>query len=195
MALSDNAVMLPGRGYIFTHDDPGADPPADTQAELDLLDLTAATVGTGWGNMGHTSRENAVALDKEGDEPETKGTWQAPALRQTAATTIWKLGIPALQFDNDNLARYFGVGDISDPDAFHVIDGAAAVEGGLFVVLVDGASRAGLHLAKVSFGSDDTPEFDPEEFVEFPIIATILSHTGAKGLMSWYKAGLGTPAP
>jgi hypothetical protein len=86
------------------------------------------------------------------------------------------------------------VGDISDPDVFHVVDGAAAVEGGLFVVLVDGASRAGLHVPKVSFGADDTPEFDPEEFVEFPIVATILSHSGAPGLMSWYKAGLGTPA-
>lgn len=194
MPLSDNAVMLPGRGYLFRHATPGTAPPADTQAELDALDLTSATLATGWNNMGHTSRENAVALDKDGDDAETKGTWQAPSLRNTAPTTTWKIGIPALQFDNATLEAYFGEGDISDPDVFWVLDGAGAVEGGLFLVLVDGSSRAGLYIPKVSFGADDTPEFDPEEFVEFPIVATVLSHSGAAGLMGWYKAGLGTPA-
>lgn len=194
MALSDTAVMLPGRGYLFRNPTPGAAPPADTAAELAALDLTAATLATGWKNMGHTSRENAVALDVDGDDPETKGTWQAPSLRQTAATRTWSIGIPALQFDNDTLAGYFGDGDITDPDVFHVLDGAAALEDALFIVLVDGSSRAGIYLPKVSLGADDTPEFDPEEFVEFPIKATVLSHSGAAGLMSWYKAGLGTPA-
>src|SRR5688572_27247129 len=110
MALSDNAVMLPGRGYFFTNPTPGAAPPADTPAELDALDLTAATLATSWVNGGHTSRENAVALDKDGDDPETKGTWQSPSLRTTAPVTTWKIGVPQLQFDNAALSRYFGEG-------------------------------------------------------------------------------------
>jgi hypothetical protein len=195
MALSDTAVMLPGRGYFFTNPTPGAAPPADTQAELDALDLTAATLATSWVNGGHTSRENAVALDKEGDDPETKGTWQAPSLRTTSPVTTWKIGVPQLQFDNAALSRYFGEGDISDPDVFHVLSGAASVEEAMFLVLVDGSSRVGLYQPKVSWSHNDAPEFDPEEFVEFPTIGTVLDHTGASGLMSWYKAGLGTPAP
>jgi hypothetical protein len=194
MAITDTAVMLPGRGYLFRNDTVGAAPPATTQATLDALDLTAATLATGWNNMGHTSRENAVALDFDGDDPEVKGTWQSPSLRQTPGTRTWQLGIPALQFDNTTLEQYFGEGDISDPDVFWVLDGAANVEAGLFLVLVDGNSRAGLYQPKVSFSADEGLEADPEEFIEFPTLATVLSHTGAPGLMGWYKAGLGTPA-
>ena len=194
MALTDGAVILPGRGYVFTHDTVGSAPPATTPAALAALDLEAATVGVGWNNMGHTSRENAVALAKDGDDPETKGTWQKPSLRQTAGTTTWSLGIPALQLDNSTLEMYFGDGDISDPDVFHVLANAAPVERAMFLVLVDGSARAGLYLPKTSISSDDAPEFDPENFIEFSLKAVVEDHTGASGLMSWYRAGLGTPA-
>jgi len=193
MALTDGAVILPGRGYIYSHATVGTAPPADTQAELDALSLDSATLATDWKNLGHTSRENAVALDKDGDEPEVKGTWQKPSLRQTGGSTTWLLTIPALQLDNEVLGLYFGDGDISDPDAFHVLPSAAPEERALFIVLVDGSSRAGLYIPKASISSDDAPEFDPENFMEFTLKATVLDHTGASGLMSWYRAGLGTP--
>lgn len=193
MAETDGAVILPGRGYLFLHDTPGTATPAATIAALDALDLDAATIATAWKNMGHTSLENTVALSKDGTDPETKGTWQKPNLRQTAGTTIWSLGIPALQLDNNILALYFGDGDITDPDAFHVISGASPQEKALFLVLVDGSVRRGLYLPKVSVLGDDTPEFDPTKFVEFSLKATLLDQSGAPGLMSWYAAGLGTP--
>lgn len=194
MTLDDGAVILPGRGYLFLHDTPGSTFPAVTQAALDALNLEAATIGTGWKNFGHTSRENSVGLAKDGTEGETKGTWQRPNMRQTTPTTTWSLGIPALQIDNTILGLYFGDGDISDPDAFHVLPNASPQEKGLYLVLVDGSNRAGIGLPKVSVTSDDAPEFDPENFTEFSIKATVLDQAGSSGLMSWFKAGLGTPA-
>lgn len=194
MTMTDGAVILPGRGYLFLHDTAGSVTPAATQTALDALNLEAATIGTGWKNFGHTSRENAVGLSKDGTDPETKGTWQKPNLRQTAGTTTWSLSIPALQLDNQVLGLYFGNGDITDPDAFHVIANASQQEKGFFLVLVDGNTRRALHLPKVSVGSDDAPEFDPENFIEFSLKATVLDASGAPGLMSWYGAGLGTPA-
>lgn len=193
MALTDGAVVLPGRGYIFTHDTPGQASPVADQAALDALDLDAATIATSWNNMGHTSRENAVALAKDGTDPETKGTWQKPNLRQTTGTTTWSLGIPALQIDNATLALYFGTGDITDADVFHVLPNASPQEKALFLVLVDGDTRAAIYIPKASISSDDAPEFDPENFVEFSLKAVIEDHSGAAGLMSWYAAGLGTP--
>lgn len=193
MSLTDGAVILPGRGYLFTHATVGTAPPADTQTELDALDLTDATLATGWNNLGHTSRENSVALDKDGDDPEVKGTWQNPNFRKTGGTTTWLLNIPALQFDNEVLSLYFGEGDISDADAFHVLPDASPEERALFLVLVDGSNRVGLYIPKASISSDDAPEFDPENFVEFSLQATVLEESGASGLMSWYRAGLGTP--
>ena len=193
MALTDSAVILPGRGYVFTNTTLDAAPPADTQAELDALDLTSATLLTGWKNLGHTSRENSVALDKDGDDPEVKGTWQSPNFRQTPGTTTWLLNIPALQMDNEVLSLYFGEGDISDPDVFHVLPNALPEERALFIVMVDGSSRAAIKIAKAAVSSDDAPEMDPEEFLEFDLQATVLDHSGSSGLMSWYRAGLGTP--
>ena len=193
MALTDGAVILPGRGYIYSNATVGAAPPAITQAALDALVLDSATLATGWNNLGHTSRENAVALDKDGDEPEVLGTWQKPSLRQTAGSTTWLLTMPALQLDNDILSLYFGEGDVTDADAFHVQPSASPQERALFIVLVDGSNRAGLYIPKASISSDDAPEFSPEAFMEFTLKATVLDHTGASGLMSWYRSGLGTP--
>ncbi|GAA3509968.1 hypothetical protein GCM10022234_00140 [Aeromicrobium panaciterrae] len=194
MALDDGAVVLPGRGYLFWNDTAGAAPPADTQVEIAALDLTAATLPTGWRNLGHTSRENNVALGKDGTEGETKGSWQSSALRKLADETIWSLTAASLQLSNDTLDLYFGEGDISDPDVYHVLPSATPMSGALYLVLVDGSVRVPLYLAKVSATSDDAPEFDPTAFLEFSIKMTVLEHNGAAGLMSWYAAGLGTPA-
>jgi hypothetical protein len=193
MTMTDGAVILPGRGYLSLHDTPGTASPFATQAELDAIDLDTDAWATGWKNMGHTSRDDTVSLAKDGTDPETKGTWQKPNLRQTPGSTTWSLGIPALQLDNNILALYFGDGDITDPDVFHVLPGAAPQEKALALVLVDGSTRAGLYLPKVSVLGDDTPEFDPENFIEFSLKATVLDMTGSSGLMSWYRAGLGTP--
>lgn len=194
MALTDGAVVLPGRGYIFTHDTPGSAFPATTDAELAALDLTASSVGTGWNNLGHTSLENAVSLNREGEEGEIKGTWQNPSLRKTADTNTWVINVNALQVENDILELYFGAGDVSDPDAFHAPLLATPVERGLYIVLVDGSSRAGLGVAKVAISADEAPEFDPENFLEFSLKMTVLEQSGADGIMSWFRAGLGTPA-
>lgn len=195
MALDDGAVVLPGRGYLFWNDTPGAAPPATTTAAIAALNLTAATQLTGWRNLGHTSRENNVALGKDGSEGETKGSWQATALRKLADEVIWNLSVSSLQLSNDTLDLYFGEGDISDLNMYHVLPSATPMEGALWLCLVDGADRVPLYLPKVSATSDDAPEFDPTAFMEFSIKMTVLEHAGALGLMSWYAAGLGTPAP
>lgn len=195
MAITDGAVVLPGRGYIFVNDTPGAVFPATTQAEVDALDLDAATIATDWVNLGHTSRENAVALNRDGEEGETKGTWQRPSFRKTAATNEWSFSVNALQVDNNVLDLYFGAGDISDPDAFHVPFTSVPEERALYLVLVDGTARLGWGVAKVAIEADEAPEFDPENFLEFSLKMTVLEESGAQGLMSLYKLGLGTPAP
>lgn len=195
MSLDDNAVVLPGRGYVFFNDTPGAPPPAITPAAIDALDLEAATIATGWNNQGHTSSENNVSMVKDGDEGDVKGTWQKKALRKMPDEIIWGITAGHLQLSNETFDLYFGEGDISDPDAYHVLPSATPKKGALWICLVDGSVRVPLYVPKVAASSDDAPEFDPENFLEFSIKYTVLEHTGAAGLMSWYKAGLGTPTP
>lgn len=193
MAMSDNAVIIPGRGYAFIHDTPGSAPPADTPAEVAALNLEAATLATGWNNLGHTSRDNNVSLGRDGGDAEVKGSWQNPALRTSKSPVIWTIGIAALQITNEVLTMYFGGGDVTQPDSFGLPDTPVSVERGLFVVMVDGSTRLPLYFPKVDFGGSDAIEVDPENFLEFALAATVLKASGAD-LGRIYRAGLGDPA-
>lgn len=193
MSLDDNAVILPGRGYVYTNEEVGAPFPFTTQAELAALDLTAPEVGDGWVNLGHTSRENAIALSRDAEGGETKGSFQKPNLRKTDPVVSWAFNVNALQISNDVLSLYFGGGDISDPDAFYAPFVSMVTERSLGIVLVDGPHRFGWGVPKVGIEADDAPEFDPENFMEFSLLMTVLEHSDAKGLMGLFKAGLGTP--
>ncbi|WP_311208724.1 MULTISPECIES: hypothetical protein [unclassified Aeromicrobium] len=194
MSQDDNAVFLPGRGHLFTNEDIGAEFPFTTQSALAALDLTADVVGDGWVNLGHTSSENNIALSRETEGGETKGSYQKPALRKTNPTVVWAFNIPALQISNDVLSLYFGGGDASEPDAFYTPFVETVTERALGIVLVDGPARFGWGVPKVAIeAGDGAPEFDPENFMEFPLLATVLEESSAKGLMGLFRAGLGTP--
>lgn len=196
MSLDDNAVLLPGTGFVFWNDTVGAEPPASTPAAIAALDLFADTLGVAgaWKNLGHTSLESNVAIGKDGSEGDVKGTWQRPNLRKMPDKNIWSVLVPALQFTNLTLDLYFGEGDQSDPDVYWVLPDAPVAEGALWVCLVDGPTRLPFLVPKVAAGADDAPEFDPENFTELPLKFTALDYASAKGLMGWYKSGLGTPA-
>lgn len=193
MAFDDDAVVLPGRGYAFWNDTVDATPPADTPVEIAALDLDAATLATGWRNLGNTSRENNAAFTKDGSEGDIKGSWQRPSLRKLPDETFWGLTLAALQFTNDTMDLYYGEGDVSDPDVYWVLPGASPMVGSLYLVLVDGSLRVPLLIPKVSATSDDVPEFAPDEFTEFSIKFSVLEEATAKGLFAWFRAGLGTP--
>jgi len=193
MALTDGDVVLPGRGFLFYNPTAGATPPF-TAATVGAADLEADTLGTGWANFGHTSEDNAVSMSRDVEEGQVKNTWQRRGLRKTRPKVTWGFNIPALQMSNHVFDMYFGAGDKSEEDVYHVVDDAPAIEGAFMLVLVDGDVRVPIYVPKVTYEGDDAPEFGTEDFTEFNIKATVLGHAGAKGLMSIYKAGLGTPA-
>lgn len=193
MALDDNSVLLPGTGFIFLNNTPGAAPPADTAAEVAALDLEADTLATGWLNAGHTSRENNVSLGREGGERTTKGSWQNPSLRESVAPVTWTFGFNGLQTANYMLEMYFGGGTFSAPDRFDVPDVPVPVERALYIVLVDGSTRLPIYQPKVSVLGSDPIEVDAENFLEWPLAASVLKQTGTP-LMSLFSSLLGTPA-
>lgn len=189
MALEDGAVILPGVGHVLLAE-VGTTPPASPGD----IDLTGSEPATGWENLGHTSRENAVALTRDGDEPEQRGSWQNPNLRETTPTVTWAFTIPALQVDNQVLSLFFGGGDDSQADSFGVTTASGSSERAMYIVLVDGNTRAGIHVPRVSISAEEAPTFDPENFLEFTLRASVLKDSGNPDLMRWFLAGLGTPA-
>lgn len=182
MAANDSAVFIPGTGFMYIA-------PVSTVAPADP---TAPT--TPWVDLGHTSRDNGLGIGREGGDSEVLGSWQNPNLRERRDPISYYVTINLLQFDNANLALFFGGGDITAAGVFGVPLNPAAQEHALFVRIVDGANDLGLYIPKVSIAPEDDMEVDVESFLEMPVRATILGVTGSN-LMEFLNDDLGTPAP
>lgn len=190
MALDDTAVVIPGTGYVYLHDTPGTAPPAATTSAIAALDLTSATLPTGWDNVGHTSRDDNVSYTREGGDTNTVGTWQVPSLRTTVDPVTRGLTINALQVGNDTFQLYFGGGDVTGTDVFDEPDTPVAQDRALFLVMVDGATRLGLYVPKASIIGADAIEVDPENFLQFNLGATFVK-LGSNPIARWFHPALG----
>ena len=180
MALTDSAVIIPGTGFMYLA-------PAET---VQPASLTAPAAP--WVNLGHPSREDGLTITRDGGDSETLGTWQNSALRERRDPTTFAITAFLHQVDNTVLELYFGPGDIATAGEFGVQDASATTERALFVRIVDGANQVALYVPRVSIGADDDVEVDVENFLAFPVRATVLQVTGSN-LMTFFAAGLGTP--
>lgn len=180
MAQTDSAVVLPGQGFIYLA-------PAETVAPVDPLAPT-----TPWVNLGHTSREEGLTITREGGDSTVLGTWQNQALRERRDPTVYAVTFRAHQVDNDVLELYFGDIDISGDGVVGVTGDSDTTEHALFVRIVDGAHEVGLYVPKVNVGADDDVETDVENFLAFPVRATVLKVTGSN-LLEFLEPTLGTP--
>jgi len=180
MALDDGTVFVPGTGYVWVA-------PVGTPAP-DVNDLDS--IGAPWRDLGHTSIEDGLTITKDGGDSNVLGTWRNPALRDRRDPTVFALTIHLLQLVNDTLSMYFGGGDDTGEGFFDVNLIPQPVELAMLVRIVDGDSSATLYLPKTSISSDDDVEVDVENFLAFPVRATVLGITG-NPLMRWYNPKLG----
>ncbi|HTF54484.1 MAG TPA: hypothetical protein VK735_44180 [Pseudonocardia sp.] len=178
MALDDAAVIIPGTGFVYTA-------PAGTPAPVDLENPESP-----WEDLGHTSIEDGLTITKDGGDSNILGTWRNPSLRDRRDPVNFAITIHLLQLTNETLAYYFGGGDTSVDGVFGVNLITQPQERAMFIRIVDGEVSAPLYVPRVSLASDDDVEVDVENFLAFPVRATILGVTGSN-LMEWYGPGLG----
>lgn len=178
MAATDAAVWIPGTGYLYTA-------PAGTDAPADL-----DTPATPWVDLGHTSRENGLGIGREGGDSEVLGSWRNPNLRERRDPISYYVTINLLQFDNANLALYFGGGDISGAGIFGVPLNPTAQERALYIRIVDGARELGIYAPKASIAPEDDMEVDVESFLELPVRCTLLGVDGSN-LLEFLNEDLG----
>jgi len=181
MSMNSNAVIIPGRGAVFTGE-PEIDPP-------DYKIMTPTTPGSGWTSLGHTSKENAVGLSKEGGDVTQFDSWWADALAVIYGSISWNITVNALQIDKGVLDLAFN-GTIADDGGYIVPASVTAVDRALFVLALQGEKRMGLYLPKVSITLGDAPTFDPGALFEVPLSAAVLS--AENELMRWYHPALET---
>lgn len=184
MALNDNAVMVPGKGYFYI---------APTG--------TAAPTGSGepggpWINVGHTSRDEPLTISREGGDRETLGSWQNEALRERIEPTTYQMSFRLLQYDELAHTLYYGGGQVGSGGRFEVPKTPKPQEHALYVVIVDGANTWDRHFPKTSILGSDDEEHDVENLSGMPVAATILGDSALDSLFTVGGPGLvTTPEP
>jgi len=143
-----------------------------------------------WENLGHTSRDDGLTITRDGGDSEVLGTWQNPALRERRDPTTFAITAFLHQVDNTVLELYFGAGDVSEVGEFGVTSTTGTTAKALFVRIVDGADQVGLYIPRVSIAAEDDVEVDVENFLAFPIRATVLQVSGSN-LMTFLGDELG----
>lgn len=182
MPLTDAAVLIPGTGHIYLA-------PVGTPAP----ENPNTTPASPWTDTGHTSREDGLTVTRDGGDSEVKGTWQNANLRERRDPTTWALTFQMHQVDGDVLRLFFGGGTVTD-GKFAAPANPVAQEHALYIVMTDGTNNVGLYFPKVSILADDDIEVDVENFLSFPVRATVLSVSGAN-LLEWFADTIKASGP
>ncbi|MFY9491049.1 MAG: phage tail protein [Mycobacterium sp.] len=140
-----------------------------------------AATGTGWTNIGHTSRGDLPEFGFEGGDTEVKGTWQNESLREVVTDPVADyLTLMLHQFDTQAFELYYGKDASVEAGVFGVANGnPAPVEKALLIVIVDGNRKVAFYSPKASLRRDDSISLAVDEFATLPIRATFLKHSNA----------------
>lgn len=203
MAINDNALVIPGHGTVFTAPANTALPAGGIAA---FKNITAASGPSGWENLGHTSRENTLALSVDGGDATTLATWLKDAVHTTYATETWSMKGSSLQFDVVTLKMIYNGWLTSDGKGLVVPAKKKSQDLALVVISSDDTGNVGFYIPNASFSHGDAPSFDVENFFEAPFSSVFQSAAsaalpadadGTPGLFSIYgpEAFEGTTEP
>lgn len=181
MALDAGQIILPGNGNVLLA-------PEDTApfnpAQFIIGD--EASYGTGWESLGHTSRENTVALSKDGGDATQKGSWEQEGIEAIYDPTQWSCSVNALQLGQETFELAFGGGTWNAADQSYDMGNVAPVTRALMVILVQGTKRAGFYMPKASITLGDAPTIDVEEFFEIQLNGQALMSSTLNYRMRWF---------
>lgn len=172
MALTEDAVLTPGIGRIFTKTAAGS---TWTLTELNTFAADGVTAPSGWVELGETDLDSIITFAQDGGDSTVKGSWQNASLKQLIAPTVDSFTLNALQvLDNDILSLYNGGGDVSVAGRFAAPDAPAPIERSVMLVMLDGATPLGFSVAKASIIRADAISAAADDFLKLPLRFTIL---------------------
>lgn len=192
MSADSSTLIIPAHGTVFTAA-ANTKPPADPLTKFKLQDDGP----TPWKNLGHTSKENAIAFTKEGGDKTTLDTFLASSVRVAKDGVSWGLTINTLQMDKPTLDLAFG-GAFDAATGGYTIPEETTQNVALFLLFQDATASLGFWLPNVDLSAGEAPSVDPSNFFEIPLSATILSApssiipavNGRAGLFQLFRTGL-----
>lgn len=173
MATNSAAVIVPGEGHFY-------------------IAATSATKPTGtgvpaspWVEVGHTSYEDPMTVEREGGEVTVLPSWQSSAVRTRYSPVTYSVAFSLLEHDDLALKLYYGGGAVNaTTDEFEVPKIAVAQQHSLFIRIVDGANVWARYFGTVDILGSDSEEADPENMMGLPVSATILDDADLSYLFS-----------
>lgn len=167
MSLNADATILPGRGTVF-FGEPDAEP-----LDYKTVDPTDPTTYENFDLLGHTSRENTVALSKDGGDATQHGSWWSAGMRESREPTQWSWTVNSLQVDRTTLQLAWPGGQVRD-GMFWVPDSDESIERSAFILIVDSSSRMGIYFPRTSMQIGEAPEIAVDALFEIQLQGSIL---------------------
>lgn len=192
MALNQNAIFTASVGFVYTG--PVGTVVKPTPAEIEAFNPSSPSLGSGWVDLGHTSREDLPEFGYEGGEVETRGTWRAAALREvTTEAAVDYVVIRLHQFDEEGLSLYYGSDNISTVAGEFSVGGSvvSSTERALCIVIVDGDRKIAFHAPRTSIRREEELTMAVDDFAVLPLRATFLDLEGTPERFSWISQDTG----
>ena len=163
MAVNNAAVIVPAEGRFYIADTSATKPTALTEPSAP------------WVEVGHTTFEDPLVVERDGGDTTVLRSWQASALRTATEAITYKLTFGLLEHDDLALNLYYGGGAVNaTTDEFEVPKAPAPQPKSLFIRLIDGSAVWARYFPTVEIIGSDDEEFDPEELLSLPVTATVL---------------------
>jgi hypothetical protein len=176
MAVNPAALIIPGRGLVFKGDVDATPPIASALA---AINENSTPLGTNSVCLGHTSRENLPAYNKDGGDVNTYGSWWNDAIDSTTDPTTWSLTVNALQGDAANLALAFGGGVVNTTTGTFDIGTVSQTPCSLLLLLVGGQKRRAFYHPNTLVSIGDAPEIAVDSYFEIQLQASLLTSSGS----------------
>ncbi|WP_367138528.1 MULTISPECIES: hypothetical protein [Streptomyces] len=128
-----------------------------------------------WVSIGNTSLENGIEMAVEGDDPETLGTWQVPALEVTSPPKSYSMTMNLADISLETLKLYYGAGDSAVVDGQFVIPNTpTTTDKALYIIGTDGKHVVAWYYPSVRLIGADSITLDPSALTEVPVRASIV---------------------
>lgn len=168
MAVTDESLVIPGRGALFLAAKNTPLPTTEDLAKFKSITADSTGLPAGWSNAGHTSSDDLFSLAVDGGDATVMRTWLKAAVRTIYADQNWSITGNSVQWDKDTLLKLTAGWEHTATGGVIVPASKAASEQALLLVATDGQEYLGVYAPNAALALSGGPSFDLEQFAELP---------------------------
>src|SRR5690606_32518784 len=166
--VTKDPVLVAGTGYVFVA--PEATPKPELPLDIRNMRTLREYAGASWQSIGHTSLDNGISREVEGDEPEVIGTWQNPRPRTNTPRWQNKVTISLSDFTAETYQLFYGGGEVAEDGSFIIPAVPTPQTRAMLIVAVDGDKHVVEYFERVSIIGGEGVSYDPSSLAEMQVV-------------------------